>query len=179
MNSPFNGDFYVSQTQHSAHDGFDLVPKGTDKNVYSTVSGKVIFAGWENPNDVKQGFGQFVCIQTDATHFYYFGHLSEISVKYGDTVKCTDKIGVVGHTGHCIPDNEYGTHLHYCCRKQFGYGNVHNISELSGIPNAVDTYNDGYVPSKVTEAKPTEKGIKIYVEIDGVKYSGELLKVST
>lgn len=155
MNAPFNGKFRLTQQQHANHDGFDLVPL-EDKNIYSTVAGVVVWAGWENKDNVKQGFGQYVCIKNDADGaFYYFGHMSEVSVKYNDKVKVCDKIGVVGHTGYCIPDNENGTHLHYCARKQFSTGNALDISAISGIPNALGVYDDGYRPNANT-AKPQQ-----------------------
>ena len=62
MNSPYEGRFQVTQQfKGSAHDGLDLV--GLDsKDIHATVTGKVIYAGWENEANHKQGFGQFVCI---------------------------------------------------------------------------------------------------------------------
>lgn len=169
MNSPYMGNFKVTQIQHSAHDGLDLV--GIDsKEIHATVSGVVQFAGWENPNNHKQGFGQYVCIYDKATKlYYYYGHMSEIKVKTGDIVKCTDVIGIEGHTGYTIPDNENGSHCHYCVRPYFRSGCCDDISKISGIPNALGTYNDGYKP---TENKPTKRKISITVDIDDHKYSG-------
>ena len=48
MNSPYIGKFRVTQEyKGSAHDGFDLV--GIDsKEIHSTATGKVVYAGWEN-----------------------------------------------------------------------------------------------------------------------------------
>lgn len=164
MNSPYMGKFQVTQTQHTEHDGLDLV--GIDsKEIHSTVSGTVVFAGWENPQNKKQGFGQYVCIKGSDGNYYYFGHLSEIRVKYGDAVKVTDVIGVEGSTGYST-----GSHCHYCCRKQFARGNAHDISAISGIPNALGTYDDGYRPG----AAPAKKQMKVTVEYDDHTYSGLL-----
>lgn len=177
MNAPFMGKFKVTQTQHSAHDGFDMVPYD-DKNVYSTVSGTVVYAGWQNASvqyGKNAGFGQYVCIKSDADGlYYYFGHLSEISVNYGAKVKITDKIGVVGHTGYCIPEGEGGTHLHYCARKQFAVGNAADISAISGIPNAVGEYDDGYRFGSEAPKQEEKKKIKVTIEIDDHIYSGLL-----
>ena len=100
MNSPYMGKFRVSQEyKGSEHDGLDLV--GVDsKQVHSTVSGTVVHAGWENPADHSQGFGMYVKIRKSGSDdYYYFGHLSELNVKKGDTVKITDIIGTEGSTG--------------------------------------------------------------------------------
>lgn len=164
MNSPYMGKFQVTQTQHTEHDGLDLV--GIDsKEIHSTVSGTVVFAGWENPQDKKQGFGQYVCIKGSDGNYYYFGHLSEIRVKYGDAVKVTDVIGIEGSTGYST-----GSHCHYCCRKQFARGNALDISAISGIPNALGTYDDGYRPV----AAPAKKQVKVTVEYDDHVFSGLL-----
>ena len=139
MNSPYMGNFQVTQEfKGQAHDGLDLV--GLDsKEIHSTVNGVVHYAGWENSANHSQGFGQYVCIRSTGGNFYYFGHLSEIRVKAGDTVKITDVIGVEGNTGY-----SFGSHCHYCVRPQFSAGNAYNISEISGIPNALGVYDDGY-----------------------------------
>ena len=167
MNSPYMGKFQVTQTQHSQHDGLDLV--GIDsKEIHSTVSGTVHFAGWENPNDRSQGFGQYVCIKGSDGRFYYFGHLSVINVKYGQVVRCTDVIGIEGSTGLST-----GAHCHYCCRPQFSKGGALSISEISGIPNVLGTYDDGYRPN-AQKPEPKKKQIKVTVEYDDHIYSGLL-----
>ncbi|MDE5582418.1 MAG: M23 family metallopeptidase [Ruminococcus sp.] len=141
MNSPYMGKFQVTQEfKGQSHDGLDLV--GLDsKEIHSTVNGVVHYAGWENSANHSQGFGQYVCIRSTGGNFYYFGHLSEIRVKVGDTVKITDVIGVEGNTGYST-----GSHCHYCVRPQFSAGNAYNISGISGIPNALGIYDDGYRP---------------------------------
>lgn len=155
MNSPYMGDFKVTQCQTTSHDGLDLV--GLDsKEIHSTVNGTVVYAGWENSNDKKQGFGQFVCV-CDGKHYYYFGHLSEIKVKNGDKVKITDVIGIEGSTGYST-----GSHCHYCCRPNFRKGDELNISSISGIPNTLGVYNDGYAPSKTNTNKKS-----IVIMVDG------------
>ena len=78
MKSPYKNKFKVSQIfKGKTHDGLDLVGID-DKNIYSTVTGKVERAGWENPDDKKQGFGLYVRIKKeDSIDRYYFGHLSK------------------------------------------------------------------------------------------------------
>ena len=168
MNSPYMGKFKVTNTQTADHDGLDLV--GIDsKEIHATVSGTVVFAGWENPQNEKQGFGQYVCIRGNDDRFYYYGHLSVINVKYGQAVKCTDVIGIEGNTG-----NSTGSHCHYCCRKQNSRGNAFDISALSGIPNALGTYDDGYRPGTSAGTQGTKKSLKVTVEFDDHTYSGLL-----
>ena len=84
MNSPYMGDFYCSQKYtHGVHDGLDLVGI-THKEIHCVKSGTVVYAGWENINDKTQGFGQYVAIKENNTNnIWYYGHLSEIKVKYG------------------------------------------------------------------------------------------------
>ena len=150
MNSPYEGKFQVTQTQHSAHDGLDLV--GIDsKEIHATVNGVVQYAGWENPNNHKQGFGQYVCIKGNDGKYYYYGHLSEILVKTGERVKCTQVIGIEGSTGYST-----GSHCHYCIRPQFAAGNAYSTPQISGIPNALGVYDDGYRPSQKPQDEPTE-----------------------
>ena len=155
MNSPYMGKFQVTQEFKGAdHDGLDLVGLH-DKEVHATVNGTVRYAGWENSSNHSQGFGQYVCIKSDKDgYFYYYGHLSEIKVKTGDTVKCTDVIGIEGNTGY-----SFGSHCHYCIRKKYAKGNFLNVSEISGIPNKLGTYDDGYLDkiSKKEEVKETPK----------------------
>lgn len=150
MNSPYMGKFQVTQTQHSQHDGLDLV--GIDsKEIHATVNGVVQYAGWENPANHKQGFGQYVCIKGDDGKYYYYGHLSEILVKTGERVKCTQVIGIEGSTGYST-----GSHCHYCIRPQFAAGNAYSTPQISGIPNALGVYDDGYRPSDKPQDEPTE-----------------------
>ena len=140
MNSPYNGKFRVSQQyKGSAHDGLDLV--GVDcKEIHSTINGIVERAGWENPANHNQGFGQYVRIKQDNSEDrYYFGHLSEIKVKVGDHVKITDVIGVEGNTGY-----SFGSHCHYCIRGNASKKEIKDVCAISGIPNKLGTYDDGY-----------------------------------
>ena len=136
MNSPYMGRFTVTQAYSSAHDGLDLV--GLDsKQIHSTVNGTVIHAGWENPSNHSQGFGLYVCIRV-GNQDYYYGHMSQIYVSVGQTVKITDIIGLEGSTGYST-----GSHCHYCCRVA-GTRTPLDINAISGIPNVVGgVYDDG------------------------------------
>ena len=162
MYFPYNGNFKVTQKYSDSHDGLDIV--GLDsKDIHSTVTGTVEFAGWENPDNHRQGFGQYVKIIDDKTGYgFYFDHLSEICVKVGDRVKICDKIGTEGSTGYST-----GSHCHYCIRKN-GKGTDINVSEFSGIPNIEGKiFNDGYTIH-------SDDGIEISLTVNGKKYRGKI-----
>ncbi len=93
------------------HEGVDFGGKTGDA-VTATGSGKIKRAGWENPNNHKQGYGQFVEIQHEDGTITRYAHLSKINVNAGDTIESGQKIGEVGSTGHST-----GPHLHYEVRK--------------------------------------------------------------
>lgn len=83
------------------HEGVDLVaPRGT--KVYASGNGKIIKADWLG------GFGKCVKIDHGYNHKSVYGHLSQIFVKEGQTVKRGDVIGLVGSTGLSSSN-----HLHY------------------------------------------------------------------
>jgi len=91
----------ITQGFSSKHIGIDFgVPIGT--NVKSTMSGQVIHAGWNT-----EGYGNLVIVQNGPYRTYY-GHLSSIPVKVGDTVNAGQVIGLSGSTG-----NSTGPHVHY------------------------------------------------------------------
>jgi murein DD-endopeptidase MepM/ murein hydrolase activator NlpD len=136
MNSPYKKKFKVTQQfKGQAHDGLDLVGL-SDKTIYSTVDGTVERAGWENSKNQKQGFGLYVRIkQNGSTDRYYFGHLSKVNVKVGQTVKKGDVLGTEGSTGYST-----GSHLHYCIRGSALKSKVRDVTQISGIPNKIGTY---------------------------------------
>lgn len=146
MNCPYNGKFKVTQTYNRNHDGLDLVGISS-KDIHSTVNGEVVYAGWESVLNKKKGFGQYVKIRQKGTNlYYYYGHLSSIKVKIGQTVKIGQVIGIEGNTGYST-----GSHCHYCVREYGIKGKDLNISKISGIPNEIGIYDDSVAPkSKIT-----------------------------
>ncbi len=152
MNSPYNGKFRVSQKfKGASHDGLDLV--GVDnKEIHSTVNGVVEKAGWERKSNPKFGFGLYVRVKKDdSVDKYYFGHMSEVRVKDGDRVKIGDILGIEGNTG-----NSTGSHCHYCVRGNGLKSQVRDVSAISGIPNQLGTYDDGYSAKQDTPKKNIE-----------------------
>lgn len=144
MNSPYYMKFKVTQAyKKGVHDGIDLV--GLDsKDIHSTINGTVLYVGWDNINDPSYGFGKYIKIKKDNSDLvFYFAHLSEMYVKKGDRVYITEVIGKEGSTGYST-----GSHCHYCCRRNGVKGNDLNISDISGIPNRLGTYDDGYREGK-------------------------------
>ncbi len=130
MLSPYKGQFKITQTQHSNHGGLDLVGL-QDKSIYAIADGTVTFAGWENPNNKKQGFGLYCSIQSDNGNRIYYGHLSACNVKEGQRVTKSACIGVEGNTGRST-----GSHLHIECRYNGDRNRRKFIADILGIPNA-------------------------------------------
>lgn len=163
MNSPYMGRFQISQAyKGAAHDGLDLV--GIDsKEIHATATGEVVFAGWENPSNHSQGFGQYVVILADGL-YYHYGHLSEIRVSVGQQVRCTDVIGIEGSTG-CST----GSHCHYCVRTSMSPGTALDVCAISGIPN--DEWgicDDGYRPGQAqTNPAPDIRALQLALNTEG------------
>lgn len=136
MIAPYKSTFRVSQAywnlraDGTRHQGYDLVGID-DKEIYSTVYGKVIRAGWENAANHAQGWGQRVVVQIGSTkYFMYFGHLSSIAVVTGQLVTPGTLIGTEGSTGHSS-----GSHLHWEIRYGDKKTGVRSVAQYAGIPN--------------------------------------------
>ncbi len=92
---------FLTQGYHQLHKGLDYgVKVGTP--VKTTMSGKVVYAGWNN-----EGYGNLVIVENGAYRTYY-GHLSSIPVENGQAIQKGSVIGYSGNTG-----NSTGPHLHY------------------------------------------------------------------
>lgn len=83
------------------HTGLDFRAAQGDP-VRATANGKVVSAGWAG------GYGRMVEVDHGNGLSTRYGHLSEIGVKVGETVKIGQVIGAVGSTGRST-----GPHLHY------------------------------------------------------------------
>jgi len=83
------------------HKGVDVAaPAGTP--VFSTISGKVVWAGWN-----QQGYGNLVAIQSGNVKIL-LAHNSKILVEVGQQVKAGQQVAEVGSTGRST-----GSHVHY------------------------------------------------------------------
>jgi len=89
----------------SLHQGVDIAAS-TGTKIIAADAGMVSFAGWNG------GYGNLVKIDHGGGKETYYGHMSKIAVKVGDTVAKGDVIGYVGSTG-----NSTGPHLHFEVRE--------------------------------------------------------------
>ena len=70
------------------------------------MSGTVVYSGWSNV------FGNYVIINHGNGYQSLYGHMAKITVKKGQSVDQTSKIGLVGSTGYST-----GPHLHFTVYK--------------------------------------------------------------
>ncbi|MHB1377507.1 MAG: peptidoglycan DD-metalloendopeptidase family protein [Candidatus Humimicrobiaceae bacterium] len=84
-----------------SHKGIDIANR-VGNPVSSSATGIVIFAGWQG------GYGKKIVIYHMDKYTTVYGHLNEILVSVGDTVKQGQIIGKMGSTGRST-----GPHLHY------------------------------------------------------------------
>ena len=85
----------------SMHYGLDF-GSSPRASILATAAGKITYAGW------KGNFGKLIEIDHGAGIKTRYAHLSKITVKKGQIVKFSDKIGRIGSTGRST-----GNHLHY------------------------------------------------------------------
>lgn len=101
MSSPFGVRTDPFNGRAAMHTGIDLRGEKGEP-VHATAAGKVTHAGWEG------GYGKMVEIDHGGGLATRYGHLSEISVKVGQTVRSGQTVGLIGSTGRST-----GPHLHY------------------------------------------------------------------
>lgn len=99
--SPFGVRMDPFMHQAAMHTGVDLRGE-VGEVVHATAAGKVVIAGWDG------GYGNMVEIDHGHGLSTRYGHLSQIDVRVGDTVRVGQPIGRVGSTGRST-----GPHLHY------------------------------------------------------------------
>ncbi len=92
--SPFSGE-------KGYHAGVDIAnDQGTPAR--ATADGRVSFAGWEG------GYGKLVVINHGHGYSTLYGHLNEIKVSTGQSLRRGAAVGLLGSTGDAT-----GPHLHY------------------------------------------------------------------
>ncbi len=89
------------------HYGVDFGCKGQPLPIYAARNGKIQRAGWQNPGNHNEGFGQRIYIDHGGGLVTVYAHLAEIFVQPGQTVQTGQKIGTCGTTG-----SSTGEHLH-------------------------------------------------------------------
>jgi murein DD-endopeptidase MepM/ murein hydrolase activator NlpD len=87
------------------HTGTDFHFSPSEK-VRATAPGKIVSAGWAG------GYGNMVEIDHGGGITTRYGHMAQILVDVGDSVKTGDAVGLAGSTGRST-----GTHLHYEVRE--------------------------------------------------------------
>jgi murein DD-endopeptidase MepM/ murein hydrolase activator NlpD len=145
------------------HRGVDIAsPIGTP--VFASNSGVVVAARWENPNNLKQGYGQFVQLQHEDGTQTVYAHLSQIAVRQGDKVEKGIQIAKTGNTG-----SSTGPHLHYELIKN-------GVKVNPGSQLALAAVTPGGTPSKLDVALAENQGLKLN---DGpTKYSNNSSKTT-
>jgi len=101
MSSPFGMRMDPFVRGPAIHTGIDL-RGATGDPVRATANGTVTTAS------VQGGYGKMVELDHGNGFATRYGHLSEIDVKVGQTVRIGDTIGRIGSTGRST-----GPHLHY------------------------------------------------------------------
>jgi murein DD-endopeptidase MepM/ murein hydrolase activator NlpD len=129
------------------HRGVDIAsPIGTP--VFASNSGVIVAARWENPNDPKQGYGQFVQIKHEDGTQTVYAHLSSIGVRQGDKVEKGIQIAKTGNTG-----SSTGPHLHYELIKN-------GVKVNPGSQVALAAVTPGGTPSKLDVVLAENQGLK-------------------
>ncbi|OGR66274.1 MAG: hypothetical protein A2X31_06000 [Elusimicrobia bacterium GWB2_63_22] len=102
ISSRFGSRYHPILKRRIFHNGADIpMPLGTP--VYPSRSGTVTYSGW------KGGYGNVVEVRHKDGSMCRYGHLSQTSVKVGETVqKSRTMLGKVGSTGMST-----GPHLHF------------------------------------------------------------------
>ncbi|AZN38846.1 M23 family metallopeptidase [Paenibacillus albus] len=90
---------FFGQRWGALHRGVDMVG---NHNIMAADNGTVTFTG------TRPGLGNCIIINHNNGYETYYGHLSKITIKKGQTVEQGQSIGVMGNTGH-----SFGTHLHF------------------------------------------------------------------
>jgi murein DD-endopeptidase MepM/ murein hydrolase activator NlpD len=101
MTSSFGVRLDPFLSRPAMHTGIDF--RGdTGEAIHVTAGGKVVSAGWSG------GYGRMVEVDHGNGLATRYGHLSEIDVEIGQTVKAGQTVGRMGSTGRST-----GPHLHY------------------------------------------------------------------
>jgi murein DD-endopeptidase MepM/ murein hydrolase activator NlpD len=130
------------------HAGVDIAsPVGTP--VFASNSGVIVAARWENPNNPKQGYGQFVQIKHEDGTQTVYAHLSSIGVRQGDKVEKGIQIAKTGNTG-----SSTGPHLHYELIKN-------GVKVNPGSQVALAAVTPGGTPSKLDVVLAENQGLKL------------------
>ncbi len=140
---PLTGKFHVTQEPHgtfshndpnSTIEAWDLgsEPIGPLPVPVAVAEGKVIFAGWQNPYDKKEGYGLYIKILHPSGLTSLYAHLAYASVSVGQDVSQGQQIGVIDSTG-----NSTGTHLHFSLFKNNKPYPTNDWIDFSGLRRGI------------------------------------------
>ena len=150
--------------------------------VLAAASGSVQYAGWDNPANHRDGYGLYVILDhtLETNYDTWYGHLSVLTVKTGDSVTVDPNdpgnrnriLGISGNTGAVFnasggdcPDVEVdptcGQHLHFEVRISGGqYKPVNPYGWIAVSPNGTPTpdpwaiYPSGATSYDIWQNKP-------------------------
>lgn len=89
------------------HAGIDIgAAEGTP--MYAAKGGTVKKAGYDGG-----GYGNLVTIDHGGGLITFYGHMSRIGVRSGQTVATGEYIGNIGHTGRVVPPTAAAAHVHF------------------------------------------------------------------
>lgn len=125
------GDVVGAPRAHGPHQGIDIfAPTGT--YIALRLTGKVVYAGWQNPNNHNEGYGLLVDIWVPELGVQLrFGHCSEILCSTGNTIKAGQSFARVGYTGNATPKNDSGAHIHFEYTTKYNDSNYGTMSDPS------------------------------------------------
>lgn len=134
------------------HNGWDIVrPWGTP--IYAVSSGRIV----ELKED-SGGYGKHIRILDTDNREWVYGHLSSISVAFGQFVVAGDEIGKMGNTGYVVSGpspfwqyNPYaGTHLHLGYRNFTPWNGTgtYTIQYGTGERGTITDYTNGFLGSQ-------------------------------
>lgn len=118
-----SGTVYSVKTGCKNYNGANI-SFGKDCNACGCTSHKNYMSGGDRYKSgyyCNGGMGNGVIIKNDDGKYCYYGHLNSVSVKVGDTVTTSTKIGEVGSSG-CST----GPHLHFAISKDTSLKDTYN-----------------------------------------------------
>ena len=129
ISSPFGWRIHPTLGVNKFHNGVDMAaPKGT--NILAAYSGEVVAATYNST------MGNYVMINHNVNNYYtVYMHMSDLTVKTGQTVERGQVIGHMGNSGHVVPaptpSNPYaGTHLHFALYIGTPYGGGYHVNPM-------------------------------------------------
>ena len=113
------GDVLGAPRAHGPHQGIDIfAPVGT--YIALRLGGKVLYAGWQDPNNHDSGYGLMVDMWVPELGVQLrFGHCSELLCSTGTNVKPGESFARVGYSGNANPKSNEGAHIHFESTKEY------------------------------------------------------------